>query len=60
MEKSCAVWRQNIRYACHIFSTREEEAMLLGEVPTISYLRLEDLLAFYELIMGCPPVKRKT
>jgi hypothetical protein len=46
--------RQYIRYACHIFSTREEEKLWLEMTGkrTISYLTKDELAMFYEIIMG--------
>jgi hypothetical protein len=51
--KPSALRRQTLRYACHIFSTREEERLWLEMTGarTISYLRMADLELFYDLIM---------
>lgn len=47
--------RQHMRYACRVFSTREEEKLWLSmcrSVPTISYLRMDELHMFYDIIMS--------
>lgn len=42
-----------LRYACRAFASREDEAVLLG-VP-INNLPMDDLEAFFELVMGFHP-----
>ncbi len=46
--------RQRMRYACRVFSIREEEKMWLEmcrNVPTISYLHVHELAMFYDIVM---------
>jgi len=49
-----AIRRNEIRWACHAFSTREEERLWLEMcrgVQTISYLRMHELTMLYDLVM---------
>jgi hypothetical protein len=50
-----AAYREWLKEGCRMFSTHDEEAMLLNGVKSFSYLVMNDLEASFELVMGYNP-----